>query len=157
MTDACLPRNPENLLAAVAAEDVTRAPDLQPGFGGVGFTHCNAFAERVCQRLGAPLLHGLLANQQERWLDSAGGRASGWAECTGGEALDFVAAGQVVLATWFNPQPPPHDHGHIAVVVPSLGGPDDGVHVAAAGSTNYENTPIRHSFGNLPVRFFHHS
>ncbi len=155
MIDACFPRSRSNLLAAVAAEHVETAPDLQKDYGGPGWTHCNLFVERVCQRLGSALFGGLLANKQVEWLESDRAKEIGWSECTAGEAIDHAELGHVVIAGWFNPNQPPHNHGHIAIVVPAPVA-DGGVHIAQAGHTNYESTPIRHGFGSLPARFFFH-
>ncbi len=144
-------RSPSLLLAAVAAVDVEHEPDLQPGFGGVGWTHCNLAAQRILGLLDAPLPPGLLANQQALWLDSAAARGTGWYECSEKKAIERAAVGYPVVAAWLNPD----GHGHIGVGVPGPGGATE-IHVAAAGSSNHANIRRSGSFGpHVPLLYTH--
>ncbi len=151
MSDVCLPRSRANLLAAVAEEHVETTPDLQPGYGGVGWTHCNLFVERVLKRLGVPFPPGLLANQQFTWLNSYASRLEGWWECSEQRAAERTVLGLPTVPAWFNPG----GHGHIAICVPPIA-PAVCLCVAAAGSKNHENIALSGSFGPHAPSFFTH-
>lgn len=149
--NVCLPRSREATLLAVRAVDPEHTPDLQPGHGGRGWTHCNLAVERFAQLLQAPFPSGLLANDQVAWLEEL---RHGWMRCTPAEAQAAADAGHVVIVGWKNPDP--GGHGHIAAVLPSQPG-RAGIWIAQAGSRNYNAAPVTAGFGGLgPLRFFSH-
>lgn len=136
-------------LATLDALDVERRQEWLPGGG---LTHCNQAAQAALEALAAPLPHGLLANQQQLWLDSAASRLAGWQQCSAARAGERAEAGYPTVATLHE-----EGHGHIALVVPSVGG--TGLHVWQAGRSNFSNGPIANGFGtsNLPlILYFTH-
>lgn len=152
MTDSCQPRSRGQLLATLDALDVEHRPEWQPGFGGVGWTHCNQAVEAACEALEAHLSKGLLANQQQAWLDSADGRRAGWTEVSAQRAGERAELGGPTLATYFE-----EPHGHILMVAPAIDG--TGLHAWQAGRTNFTNRPIRFAFTEkqlATVRYFTH-
>ena len=146
-------RNPELLTAVVAQFQVETAERyrLRDVTGdGVSESWCNLFAADVCDALGAPIPHRMLANQLHDWLLGPDGDALGWKPCTLIAAQAFVSAGCPVLASWRNIDGRP---GHIAVLVPS---PKPGLHCAQAGRSNHSCRPLVWGFGKLPFKLFHH-
>ncbi len=59
--------------------------------------------------------------------------------------------GQPTIASWLNPS---GDHGHIAMVTPSL---RPGCHIAQAGRLNYESAPLNWGFGSYEPDYFTHA
>lgn len=154
-----LPRSRGALLAVVEQLDVEHAADLQrrtlPGSSKQA-TFCNWAIERALTALGVYVPKGLLARQQIQFLAGIGGRADGWLCVLELEAQQSAERGEVVIATWLNPDQTLSSH--VALVVPAIGA--TGTHVMQAGSHNFSNGPIAAGFGidKLPaVQFFHHA
>lgn len=157
MTPACLARSGPNLTAVLAALDVENNPAWKRRDvtgDGLPETFCNQAVEAACKALECQLPPGFLASQQIEWLDSAAGRDKAWEECSAHRAAIRAELGYPVIVG-IRLQP----HAHIGMVVPAIGG--DGLHVWAAGHTNFSNTPIEKSFGaespKHPRRFFTHA
>ncbi len=118
-------------------------------------THCSAFVAAACVKLGAPMLtpppQTFLAGKQQDWLLKEG-KDRGWREVSAAEAQQAANEGQVVVASWKNPDP--KKPGHIVIVRPSAKdaaalaaeGPD----VCQAGRTNYNRTSVKEGFKNHP-------
>lgn len=149
-------RSPQDILDAVEQidpESATTAPDLQPGYGGAGYTWCNKFMADVTAKLGAPLpfgANGTLVNDQIAWIDAGN---DGWFPVSGSaEAQQRALQGQVVVATYYSLVPPPDNHGHMALVLP-IDGP---IQIAQAGQHNYNQAPLNYGFGAIqPVYYAH--
>lgn len=144
-------RSPQDILDAVAAEDPTGTYDLQPGYEGK--THCNLFVYRVLRRLGIDLPwgeYGMRANNIIAYMDAGN---DGWFPSTAEDAVPYAMAGKVVVATYYNITPPPHDSGHVAIVLP-IDGPT--IQIAQAGNTNYLQADITKGFGRIKPLFFVH-
>lgn len=126
------------LLATLDSLGVQTKPEWQPGFGGIGFTHCNQAVKAGCDACGVPL-PAKLANDLQVWLDSADGRQAGWVECSAQRAGEQAEKGIPTLSTLHEP-----GHGHITFVVPALDSP--GLHIWQAGQRNFSNAPIRAAY-----------
>ena len=119
-----------------------------------GQTHCNQFVAAVCSLMGAPLPPGLLANEQWTWLSGQvfGGAPSQWGLVDAHTAQNKADQGELVVASWRNPDA--SGHGHVAIGMPSLG--ESGTWIAAAGSRNFTRTLMQNSFGmHVPDWFVH--
>jgi hypothetical protein len=134
-------------------------------------THCSAFAAAVCAKSDIYLLRPprhsqeLLASAQNHWLKTEGAQ-SGWRRVsTQVEAQRLANLGEIVLASY--PNPDRKKPGHIAVVRPceksegqiALEGPQ----LAQAGRLNSANTSLRQGLAHHPgaweehrVEFFAH-
>lgn len=146
-------RSPARLALLVAEEHVETNPDFIPAHG---LTHCNAFAARIATKMGA-VLPLALANAQHDWLTSAAGQAAGWERSDAVEAQTLADQGALAVASWRNPVMVGDDpgHGHIGVLMPSLGEP--GVWTAQAGARNFTRDLIQHGFGPIAPDFFVHA
>lgn len=148
--------------AIIAEVDVEHTVDLQPSWWPVpphfmaGVTWCNTAVRRACQKAGVPLPEGMKANELERWLGSELGRAAGWLECSESTAISRARVGFPVLAVWFNPGKPPHDHGHIAYGSGDQPAGAKELWVMAAGATNHSHVARSGTFGPNVPRFFTH-
>ena len=142
-------RSAARLMLIAAEEHVETNPEFAPGGG---LTHCNAFAQRVCNKMGAsiPLV---LANAQHAYLLDASPKGAAWERTDAHTAQAMADTGCLAVASWANPIP--DGHGHIAILVPSLG--EEGVWVAAAGAKNFTRTLIQHSFGVIAPDYFVHA
>lgn len=158
-------RSAARLLLLVAEEHVETNPLF---VSGNGLTHCNSFATRITTKMGVPLPLEL-ANAQHAWLKAQtvpltpifgvrdprfplGSMPVGWEAAEAHTAQAMADQGCLAIASWANPIP--EGHGHIGILVPSLGEP--GVWVAAAGRQNFTRTLIQHSFGPIAPDYFVH-
>ncbi len=130
-------------------------------------THCSAFVAAACDRLGVYILRPpehsqtLLANAQQRWLVSEG-PGNGWRPIrTWGEAQQLANRGEVVVASWRNPNP--RKPGHVALVRPSEKSAEtiaaEGPDVIWAGRQNHNRGSLFEGFRRHPkdqVLFFAH-
>lgn len=152
MTDACFPRNPLDLLGAVAALRVETNPIYAPDHLVAGTTWCNLFIADVTRALGCPIPF-VRANQQAEYLAGLDGARDGWLELTGPTrhiiGIDQAERGFPTVAVWSYEK----GHGHIAILVPGEPGK---MCVAQAGSSNFSSGPIARGFGKLPFRLFTH-
>ena len=141
-------RRPDDVFAAVAAVDPQHNPIYQPGYGG-GVSWCNKFVADVLLWLGITFPGPpMLADDQIAYLNAGN---DGWTPISDmGSAQAAALAGQIVLATYFNPS----GSGHMALVLP-IDGPL--VYTAQAGKSNWNQGLLLAGFGTLPVRFFAHS
>lgn len=142
---SCRPRSRGQLLADLDSLDVEHRPEWQPGFGGVGFTHCNQAVEEACRKLDVTFPKALKANQQQAWLDSSVGRMAGWQQCSAQRAAERAEGGFPTLGTYFE-----EPHGHIVVIAPAIDG--SGMHCWQAGRTNFSNRPIRSAFTEAQLK-----
>lgn len=143
-------RSPQDILDAVAAEDPESTSDLQPGYEGA--THCNLFVYRVLRRLGIDLPwgeYGTRANNIIAYMDAGN---DGWFPATADDAQAYAMNGKVAVATYYNINPPPHDSGHVAIVLPIPGS----IQIAQAGNSNFAQGDIRRGFGNIRPQFYVH-
>ena len=148
LVNACLPRSPQNLIAAIASVNLTTAVDLQRDYGGNGWTHCNLAVVRILAALGITVPMKL-ANDLQLWFLGDGSR-DGWRKVSLPEAMKAADRGEPVVVSYFNDV----GHGHIAVMRPSRG---DGVpRIAQAGARNFEDGTLAAGFGKLQneVLFF---
>lgn len=149
---ASLPRSKEHLSACVAARDVEKNPDYQPGGG---FTWCNKYVRDLLEDLEVPFPDEVLfAHQQIDYLSGSRGEAAGWSDCDAGEGQAFANMGQPVVVAYRNPKEPPKGHSHIALLVPAASTLKP--HMTQAGAHNYADAELVKGFGKLPVRFFWH-
>lgn len=141
-------RTPEAYQQALDSVNVEHEPDLQPGYGGAGWTHCNLAVHRATTALGCPIPL-LLANQQLSWLALSAPMGWGWREVVLNGADLQSAQGSPVVVAWAH-----EPHGHIAMVRRVVAGVS---YVMAAGARNFNNVPLTWSFGPAqPLRFFTH-
>jgi hypothetical protein len=122
-----------------------------------GLTYCNSFAAAVCARMGCPIPNKL-ANDLHEWFSSHLAQALGWESSTAEEAQRLADQGAQAVASWRNQGVDEHGaprHGHIAIVMPSLGEP--GIWVAAAGANNATRTLLERQFGKRVPDFFVHA
>jgi len=130
-------------------------------------THCSAFAAAACDRLGVYILRPpthsqiLLANAQQRWLQTRGRADGWWPVSTWQEAQQLANQGEVVVASYRNPNP--QRPGHIALVRPSGRSAGsiatDGPEVIWAGRHNRNSGTLLEGFGHHPkdaILFFTH-
>lgn len=151
MNDACIPRSRENYLSTIALLKVETNPIYEPSNG---LTWCNRFVTNATAELECEIPFKL-ANAQCDWLNDIAGHEAGWFECSSPVLAGLRAeSGFPTVAVWRNLAQPPHNHGHIAMVVPALSG--EGLHIAQAGEHNYNNAPIARGFGALRPMFFSH-
>lgn len=147
-------RDPTRLALLVASEHVETNPLYVPGGG---LTHCNSFARAVAARMNVPLPDAL-ANVLNGWLKvQAANPATGWEKLDAFTAQRRADAGKLVLGSWFNPiinADGSPAHGHIVVIMPSLGEP--GVWSAQAGLVNYTRDHLERGFGAIAPDFFAH-
>lgn len=136
--DYCAPRSKASTGAILDALDVTGKLEWMPGFGGVGYTHCNQATKAACDALGVPL-PAMLANDLADWLATLG-KAAGWAGCDASHAGRNAEAGLPVLASLLEPG----RHGHLCVVRGFDA--DGGLVVWSAGQYNFNAAPIRQVF-----------
>ena len=153
ITSTTADRSPARLALLVASEHVETNPLYVPANG---LTHCNAFVAAVCARMAAaiPLI---LANAQHEYLEGPAGQAAGWEKVDAHTAQSLADQGALAVASWANPVINPdgsHGHGHIAILMPSLG--EDGVWVAQAGARNFTRDLIQHGFGPIAPSYFIH-
>lgn len=146
-------RTPDDILNAVAAVNPEGNPDLQPGANG-GASWCNKFVALVTAQLGVPIIWGewgTRANDQINWLQEGNG---GWYPASKADAQAAALAGHVALATYFNLNPPPHDSGHMALVLPYQGA----MQIAQAGAHNFNQVALNspQTFGSIQPDFFVH-
>ena len=141
-------RSAARLMLIVAEEHVETNPEFVPGGG---LTHCNAFAQRIATKMDVaiPLV---LANQQHEYLMDASPKGAPWERTDAHTAQAMADQGCLAVASWVNPIE--GAHGHIAILVPSMG--EEGVWVAAAGAKNFTRTLIQHSFGVIAPDYFVH-
>lgn len=149
MTNACLPRSPKNLIDAIDSVKLETTPDLQPNFGGQGWTHCNLAVVRMLSALtlSVPLK---LANDLQGWFLKEG-QAQGWREVGIEEAIACANRGEPVVGSYLNPI----GHGHVVLLRPT---PDKDARCAQAGRRNFSNGTLAAAMGgNLRnCRFFAH-
>jgi hypothetical protein len=139
----------------------TGDPDGKPVSSEGKHTHCSAFAAAAAKSVGVYLLrppeHGqiMLANAQQEWLldDSKG---HGWKKLANGiEAQTAANQGQLVLASYENPNE--DKPGHIAIVRPSDKPVSlietEGPQITQAGLENYQSTSIVVGFAGHPKAF----
>lgn len=160
LPNVCAPRSLEVYALQLDGLDVEHAQHYQPGWGGTGWTHCNALVADACARLGVtvPLI---MANDQVDWLcgDATGhfgwtpesmGPGHGWLELvTRGAAIAAANLGQPTIVAWKNHDGP---HGHIAMVRPGKE-----LRICQAGGQNFNDAPYNRGFGSLESRFFTHA
>ncbi len=140
---------PTDILSAV-----DKLNPLKNYLPALGLTHCNQFITDLCKELGVVMLWDL-ANKQFDWLDSLKAAIAGWSPCSRTDAQGFANQGRLVLVAFRNNDPPPHDHGHIAVVVPCTNlVKEPFIHISQAGASNFINGPMAHGFGFKPVKFW---
>lgn len=127
-------------------------------------THCSAFVAAFAKSLNIYILHPpehgqkLLANAQIDWLNSLGTKYGWNALSNMKEAQVKANEGNLVLATWRNPNS--NRPGHIAIVRPSKKNEfelqTDGPEIAQAGISNSINTSakigFKHHIGNWVIR-----
>jgi len=159
---ACLPRSRKLYLDAIATLDVEhreryRARDVTGD--GIPETFCNLFLSDCTALLECPIPF-ILANIQVEWLSGPPGLAAGWLELhplpgttVEVQAIARAELGLPTVAAWANPS---GGHGHVGMIVPAEP-PTPGIHVAAAGARNFQNSPIQRSFGVLHPRYFTHA
>jgi hypothetical protein len=163
ITPYCPPRSRQNYLDAIASLDVEHNPIYQAGYLVAGVTWCNRFLTDATRLLDCEIPFAK-ANDQVIWLAGMPGAAAGWLELHDlsmpqglvsreTQAIARVELGLPTVAVWSNPKPA--DHGHVGMVVPTLP-PSTGVHVAAAGSHNFQNAAVSRSFGVYVPRYFTH-
>lgn len=146
-------RTPQDILAAVADIDPANNPILQRGYLGAP-NWCNHFCALVTAALGCPVPYGQYGtriNDIITWLDAGNG---GWYQLgtSATAARDAALQGQVVLATYFNMNPPPNDSGHGALVLPLEGTPM----IAQAGARCFNQGTIAQGFGAIQPVFYAH-
>jgi hypothetical protein len=159
-------RDPLTLAAVINQFAVAVNPRYEPrdtSGDGRRDTHCDRFADDVCDALGAVLpdwvdVHGnpcspghgreLNANGTNLWLDLHGARF-GWRPVQRSEAQQLANQGHPVLVTWRNPEGP----GHIAVVRPAEEEASGPV-IAQAGAKRFNRGTVAQGFGDRPVRFW---
>lgn len=155
---ACVPRSRGQLLAALDSLDVEHRPEWQPGYWPqppgfkAGATWCSRAVEAACEKLEAHLPKGLLANQQQLWLESPDGVRAGWTEINAQQAAERAEAGFPTVGTFFK-----MPNGHVLMATPAIDG--SGLHAWQAGGRNFSNRPIRSSFTEeqlKAVRWFTH-
>ncbi len=110
-------------------------------------TFCNLFISDVADECGAKLPEGMVNEVVGTFLLTQDGRDEGWAQVDAVEARFAANREHLVLVAWVNEL----GHGHIALVIPSVG---EELRIAQAGRTNSANMPIAQGFGSYPVRFF---
>lgn len=146
----------DNWPAGVHVDWQTGIPDGRYVAPGHKDTHCSAFVAAAAQRLGVYILrppdHGqvLLANAQADWLQGPGA-AQGWTALPDMYAAQAAAnAGQLVVASYKNPDDA--RPGHIAIVRPSQKSQDaitaDGPEITQAGLENFFHTTVRAGFAD---------
>lgn len=120
-------------------------------------THCSAFVAAACERLGVYILRPpehsqtFLANAQQEWLRGQG-RARGWEPVSSGEEAQRLAnRGDVVVASYHNPNP--RKPGHVALVRPST---KSDRRIAAEGPEVIFAGIHNHNRASLVVGFRHH-
>jgi len=142
------------------------------GPGTSSSTHCSAFVAAVCLRADIYILRPpdhsvvLLANAQYDWLRSDGSK-HGWKRVASmTEAQRLANEGQLVVASYKNPDP--KKHGHIAIVRPCTKGAQpialEGPQIIQAGGTNWNSTTLKEGFKRHPdawrdghILFFAHT
>ncbi len=161
LPNACMPRSAEAYAMALDSLDVEHALHYQPGWGGVGYTHCNAVTADACVALGVrlPLLK---AN-----LNGDAGKTQGWVKLVSRHAAVAAAGlGQPTVLSWKNPKcmhchklESEHDdqahafeagHGHIAMLRPNG-------NICQAGAHNFNDAPVEKGFGQLEPEMFTHA
>jgi glutamine amidotransferase-like uncharacterized protein len=130
-------------------------------------THCSAFVAAACHRLGVYILRPpahsqtLLANAQQRWLQTRG-RDAGWRPVSSWqEAQQLANQGEIVVASYRNSNP--HRPGHVALLRPSSRSAKsiemDGPEVIWAGRHNCNSGTLLQGFRKHPkdeILFFSH-
>jgi len=141
-------RDPQSVFDAVATLNPASNPIYQPGYNG-GLTWCNKFIADVLGQLGISFPGPpTLADDQIAYLNAGN---DGWTQVADmGSAQAAALAGQIVIATYFNPNGP----GHMALVLP-IDGPL--VYTAQAGQRNWNQGLLLSGFGSKPVQYFAHS
>ncbi|WP_421693320.1 hypothetical protein [Aestuariivirga sp.] len=146
----------DNWPAGVHVDWQTGVPDGRYVAPGHKDTHCSAFVAAAAEHLGVYILrppeHGqvLLANAQADWL-AGEGAAQGWTALPDMYAAQAAAnAGQLVVASYKNPDD--DRPGHIAIVRPSQKSQDqitsDGPDITQAGLKNFFHTTVRAGFAD---------
>lgn len=148
--NVCLPRSKEAYQLAIASLQVETNPIYHPG---EHLTWCNRFVNNVTALMDCEIPF-MLANSQCDWLNTISGRMAGWYECSESKACARAEAGYPTVAVWRNPADPPVNHGHIAMVVPAVGGV--GCHIAQAGAHNFSCAPLAKGFGSYQPQWFSH-
>jgi hypothetical protein len=173
-------RSPEQLEAVVAQFDVEHDARYHARDGQ---TWCSTLSWDFTRAMGCEVPHWadaatgeprpvgkgveLNANHVLDWL-LAHGQQNGWLETNASVAKASADMGRPVLVLWKNepgPEkiraaldaglpPPKPGPGHVAVGVPSRGGPS--LLIAQAGASNFVGKPVPFGFGTLPVRYFVH-
>lgn len=122
---------------------------------GIPETWCNVFAADVCERMGAPIPL-VKANDQHAWLLNEVGPGNftppHWERCDAHTAQAMADQGCLAVASWANPVA--GGHGHIAILMPSLGEP--GVWAAQAGAVNFTRELLQRGFGAIAPDYFVH-
>jgi len=176
LKDTYLAMNVENLWIAGTHIDWETGLADEPGATHGIRTHCSAFVAAACEKLGIYVLrppqHGqvLLANAQEKWLNSADAVAAGWVkiniDSNAYEKIQKLAnEGKVVVAVSRNPDP--KKPGHAALVMPTdcsealLNA--EGPEMIMAGEHNHNQIPLIkafkshiHTWPSQEVEFFMH-
>lgn len=159
-------RSPERTLEVVAAghlddDDCPYRKLLDVPTGNVK-TFCNkwvcdATTALACRIPDEGYVAGQLREWQvlemKQWLLGVGVVSHGWELLASAHVAQAMAdQGQVGVALW---QGATADHGHIALVVPSLGEP--GTWIAQAGASCHSRCRVEVGFGDLPVTYFGHA
>jgi hypothetical protein len=139
-------RTPQSILDAVATIDPEHNPELQPGYGGPGYTWCNKAAYQMLYELGVILPWPALVNDMIAYID---GGNDGWYPTSESGAQAAALEGQVAVATWYNLG----GHGHMALVLPYAGA----VQIAQAGAINFNQGSVRRGFGNIHPNYYAHA
>ncbi len=156
----CLPQNPRHLAVTMP----------KPGGGVSHVTYCNIASWDWSRGMNAELPHwvfpdGTIAppyakgagelncNRLLGWLSVHGERYH-WTQLDRESDAEAAACrGEPVVAMWRNPTGGP---GHIGVGVPTPEG-KKGLHIAQAGSVNFECRPLKDGFATVsPVVFWTH-
>jgi len=160
----CPPRSRQSYLDLIASLEVELNPIYKAGYLVAHTTWCNRFLTDATRLLGCEIPFQK-ANDQVVWLATMPGAAAGWYELNAlstpsgivtveAQATARAELGLPTVAVWSNPDPA--GHGHVGVVVPAQP-PAPGVHIAAAGSHNFQNALISRSFGAYIPRYFTHA
>jgi hypothetical protein len=113
-------------------------------------TFCNVHTCDVAEAMGVLLPRGKRANELALWLASTGAE-HGWEKVTEHIARAMADEGQLVVASWFNPN---SAIGHICPLEPSLGEP--GLWVSNVGRSNFLRGTLAQAFGGARVDLFAH-
>lgn len=153
VTCGSLCRSPVHLRQVVQQFDVVNNPRYR---ARPGATYCNIFLWDVTRALSVEVPHWWLgqeytANQIAGWLLEYSDRF-GWRKVAPKEAEERARAGFPTVAVWRNPNRA--KPGHLALLVPS--GAGEGIRIAQAGASNFEDGPVERGFGQFQPAFWTH-